>query len=238
MNTDLEISRVMSDSMELFKKSWVKLTAIMLAMMVAVWVVSFLCPFQVPYDATPEELLEWYAGDATSFYLWQLIPGVVQMCFIVLIYKEALATAKDVNINVTGKMILKFVVVSFIVGVASYVSFLFCIIPFFFIAPRLLIAPLYVIDRPEIGIGEAIERSWKATEGNVMALLGIGIIAILIACAGVLCCLIGIIPAVVFTYLMVVVVYLHLSGQDGTTPPPSEDYEESFVMEEKTVCRD
>ena len=238
MKTELEISRVMSDSMELFKKSWVKLTALMLAMIVACWVISFLCPFQTPYNVTPEELLEWYVESATSYYLWSLIPALVQMCFMVLIYKEALVTAKGVNINVTGKMILNFVVVSFIVGVASYVSFLFCIIPFFFIAPRLFIAPLYVIDRPEIGIGEAIERSWKATEGNVMTLLGLAIIAILISCAGVLCCFIGIIPAGVFTYLMMVVVYLHLSGQEGTTPPPSEDYEESFVVEEKTVCRD
>ena len=65
-------------------------------------------------------------------------------------------------------------------AIATYAALLCCIIPVFFIAPRLIIAPLYIIDNPEMGVGEAIERSWKDTKDNVMSLLALGFITKLV----------------------------------------------------------
>jgi uncharacterized membrane protein len=118
------------------------------------------------------------------------------------------------------------------------IAFLCCIIPGFYVAPRIMLAPIYIADNPNMSVIEAIERSWKATEGNVLTLLGFGIVSLLILIAGVICFFIGIIPAMAFTYVLMVVIYMRLSGQDLEHTASHQPEEESFVIEEKTVFRD
>lgn len=244
MNNNFDVSPVLNKSWEIFKENWEKLTLFYFGMMLLVGALTLIAPCQPPTGNNPEANLEWMTNGATIYYLYTLlVPGVAQLVMIAIFFKKVLSIAKDVDIELTTSTLLRVIATSVIVGIASYVALLCCIIPFFFIAPRLCIAPIYVIDNPNISVGEAIERSWNATKGHVGILIALYFVAVLVSILGVFCCLVGVIPAGAFTYVMMVVIYLFLSGQnggdyeevkqDGETPQ-----EESFVIEEKTVCRD
>lgn len=237
MNKNLDVSLVMEQSWRIFKEHWVGLCGILLVVMFVSAGVSYLSPYQVPNDLQGEALLTWYLENGLSYYAWLLLASGVQVALMAWFYKEALQRIKDKELVFNANVVLRYILANILVAVATYVSVLFCIIPVFFIAPRLIIAPLYILDNPNMSVSEAIERSWKATQGNVIALLVLGVIAVFIEIIGVFCCLIGVVPASVLCYLMLIVIYLYLTGQDG------EDYEEVkqegefFVIEEKTVFR-
>lgn len=240
MQNNFDVSPVMSKSWEIFKENWEKLTLFYFGMMLLVGLLTVIAPCQPPTGNNPEANLEWMTNGATIYYLYTLlVPGVTQLVMIAIFFKKVLSIAKDVDIELTTSTLLRVIATSVIVGIASYAALLCCIIPFFFIAPRLFIAPIYVIDNPNISVGEAIERSWNATKGNVGILIALYFVAVLISILGVFCCLVGVIPAGAFMYVMMVVIYLFLSGQNGGDyEEVKQDGEESFVIEEKTVCRD
>ena len=214
------------------------LCGILLVVMFVSAGVSYLSPYQVPNDLQGEALLTWYLENGLSYYAWLLLASGVQVALMAWFYKEALQRIKDKELVFNANVVLRYILVNILVAVATYVSLLFCIIPVFFIAPRLVIAPLYIIDNPNMSVSEAIERSWNATKGNVIALLVLGLVITLISVIGLACCLVGIIPASVLGYIMLVVVYLYLSGQEGEDYEEVKQEEESFVIEEKTVFRD
>lgn len=244
MQNNFDVSPVMSKSWEIFKENWEKLTLFYFGMMLLVGALTLIAPCQPPTGNDPEANLEWMMNGATIYYLYTLlVPGVVQLVMLAFFFKKVLSIAKNVDIELTTSTLLRVIVTSVIVAIASYAALLCCFIPFIFIAPRLFIAPIYVIDNPNISVGEAIERSWNATKGNVGILIALYFVSVIVIILGVFCCLVGVLPATVFSYVMMVVIYLFLSGQnggdyeevkqDGETPQ-----EESFVIEEKTVCRD
>ena len=237
MNKNLDVSLVMEQSWRIFKEHWVGLCGILLVVMFVSAGVSYLSPYQVPNDLQGEALLTWYLENGLSYYAWLLLASGVQVALMAWFYKEALQRIKDKELVFNANVVLRYILANILVAVATYVSLFFCIIPVFFIAPRLIIAPLYIIDNPGMGVGEAIDRSWKDTKGNVIPLLALGLIAVLISVLGVICCFVGIVPASVLIYIILVVAYLILSGQNGDNFDPAGDYEEVFVIDEKTVCR-
>ena len=237
MNRKLDVSLVMEQSKNVFKAHWLGLSGILLLVMLASAGLASLNPNQVPAGLTGEALIQWYVENGVAYYAFALLASGVQVVLMAWFYKEVLRRIKGKEPVLNAKIVLRYVGVSILVGIATYVALLCCIIPVFFVAPRLAIAPLYVIDNPNISVSEAIERSWKATEGNVMSLIVLGLIAIVISLVGVFCCIIGIVPASVFCYISIVVAYLFLSGQNGDNIDPAGDYEEVFVIDEKTVCR-
>lgn len=68
--------------------------------------------------------------------------------------------------------LLSFFLVSLMVGFISVVSILLFIIPFFFIAPRLVFAPYLVIDK-NMSAAEAIQMSWSMSKGKLGKIYGI-----------------------------------------------------------------
>ena len=232
MKYELDFTSVIDETKELFMKDWVKLSLLCFAMTM---VFAFL-------EQLPSFLL-WHGRpapeDAQVFsFFWSLILTIPQACFMLYIFQEIFYHAKNVREPMTVPYVLRYFVTNFITQILTVVAFMLCIIPGFFIGPRLILAPLYIVDNPEMGIGEAIERSWKATEGNVLTLLGVGVVACVLMIIGVILCCIGMYPAMAFTYVMLVVIYKRLSGQDFEDGASQDDYEETFVIEEKTVFRE
>lgn len=239
MNKKLDVSLVWNKSWEVFKENWERLSLLYFGISLVVFVLGYVAPCQPPTGDNPEANLVWLMEGAATYYLYTLlVPGLVQVVLTAFFYKKILSVTKDVDIELSATIILRFVVVTVIVGVLTFISFLCCLIPMFFIAPRLMLAPLYTLDNPNMGIGEAIGRSWKATKGNILMLWVLGLLAFAIGFVGVLCCGVGVIPAGALNYTILVVTYLVLSGQDGTPQNDSTPQEESFVIEEKSVCRD
>jgi hypothetical protein len=230
MNKILDLSYVINTAWEAFKKQWVKLSLMMLGLLVLVSCISLLISVQPPVTNDAMELLTWYGNNAFTLCLSYGIPALIQMIIVSYIYKEILYAFKGVQINLSIDVILRFVVVSFIVSLLSYLSMLMCLIPAFFVMPRLIIASIYVLDQPGMSIGQAISASWRDTKGNVINLILLGLVAIGVSLLGMLACGVGIIPASAFLYVMMIVIYLVLTGQIGPfTTTASRDTEEYVV---------
>ena len=107
---------------------------------------------------------------------------------------------------------LKVFVVSFIVAVIVVVSFLCCVIPYFFVVPRLILAPVYQVEHPEAGIGDSISAAWKMTSDNTMSMLGLGIVMVGIIILGFCCCCIGMYFAQAIELFALIAAYNQLKG--------------------------
>lgn len=107
---------------------------------------------------------------------------------------------------------LKAFVVSFIVGVLCIISCFLCIIPMFFVAPRLVLAPVYQVEHPEAGIFESIGAAWNMTSGNTFSMLGLGVIVFGIIILGFCCCCIGVYFAQAIELFVLIAAYNQLKG--------------------------
>jgi len=67
---------------------------------------------------------------------------------------------------------LKYVVNLFFLSAGATVSFLLLIVPFFFVFPRLILAPYFLLDK-DMGPLEALHMSYKLTKGHVGKVWGI-----------------------------------------------------------------
>ena len=107
---------------------------------------------------------------------------------------------------------LKVFVVNLITGIIVFVSTLCCIIPVFFVAPRIIFAPVYQVEHPEAGIFESISASWNMSSGNTFSLLGLGFIIVGIAIVGFCCCCIGVYFAEAIELFALTAAYYQLKG--------------------------
>ncbi|MBS7322186.1 MAG: hypothetical protein PUC18_01870 [Prevotellaceae bacterium] len=107
---------------------------------------------------------------------------------------------------------LKVFVVNLITGIIVFVSVLCCIIPVFFVAPRIIFAPVYQVEHPEAGIFESISASWNMSSGNTFSLLGLGFIIVGIAIVGFCCCCIGVYFAEAIELFALTAAYYQLKG--------------------------
>ena len=107
---------------------------------------------------------------------------------------------------------LKVFVVSFITGLIGIVALFCCVIPFFFVAPRLILATVYQVENPEAGIFESISAAWKMTTDNTMSMLGLGIVMLGIGFVGFLCCCIGVYFAEAIQLFAMIAAYNQLKG--------------------------
>lgn len=105
---------------------------------------------------------------------------------------------------------LKVIAVDIITNFIILVSFLCCIIPVFFVAPRVIFAPVYQVEHPEAGIFESISASWNMSSGNTFSLLGLGIIILGIMLVGLCCCCVGVYFAAAIKLFALIAAYNQL----------------------------
>ena len=107
---------------------------------------------------------------------------------------------------------LKVFVVSFITSLICIVACCFCIIPVFFVAPRLILAPVYQVENPEAGMGDSISAAWKMTSDNTFSMLGLGVVIFGIIILGFCCCCIGVYFAQAIELFAMIAAYNQLKG--------------------------
>lgn len=78
------------------------------------------------------------------------------------------------------KLWLNFFLLEILIGVTAVVSFILLVIPFFFVVPRLALAPYFLVDKG-MGVVDAYKASWDATKGNVGKVYGIFFASVLMA---------------------------------------------------------
>ena len=89
-------------------------------------------------------------------------------------------------------IVLAHLLVAIIVGF----GIVFLIIPGIIFACRLAFVPYLVMDK-ELDPVRAVEESWRLTKGYGWTIFGLGLMAIPILIAGVICLIIGILPALI-----------------------------------------
>jgi hypothetical protein len=147
-----------------------------------------------------------------------------------LTFKQSFRKVASLWLKMIGLFVLLYII--------TIVSLLAFIIPFFFVFPRVALAPYFLVDK-EMGPVEAIKASWALTKGNVGKVWGI--IGATLAMVLLMFTIIGI-PFAIYFLIMYsasyAVLYMYLHGQPvgevetaapasvqtaETSPMPSED---------------
>ncbi len=101
-----------------------------------------------------------------------------------------------------------------LVGAIVIVGFFLLIIPGIIFACKLAFTPYLVVDQ-RMGVIEAVKESWRMTNGHAWKVFLIGLLGIPISIAGLICLVVGIIPAIMWIELAVASLYhsVSLSGE-------------------------
>ncbi|MFC2032557.1 hypothetical protein ACFLUS_04245 [Chloroflexota bacterium] len=92
------------------------------------------------------------------------------------------------------------VLVSFLVFVIIGIGFILLIVPGIIFACKLVFTPYLVVDR-KMGVIEAIKESWRMTGGHAWKVFLIGLLAIPIFIAGLICLGVGVIISIMWITL-------------------------------------
>jgi len=89
------------------------------------------------------------------------------------------------------------VLANILVGVIVIIGFFLLIIPGIIFACKLAFTPYLVVDR-KMEVIEAVKESWRMTNGHAWTVFLIGLLAIPISIVGLICLVVGIIPAIMW----------------------------------------
>jgi len=89
------------------------------------------------------------------------------------------------------------VLANLLVGAIVIVGFFLLIIPGIIFACKLAFTPYLVVDQ-RMGVIEAVKESWRMTNGHAWTVFLIGLLAIPISIVGLICLVVGIIPAIMW----------------------------------------
>jgi len=89
------------------------------------------------------------------------------------------------------------VLANVLVGVIVVVGLVLLIVPGIIFACKLVFTPYLVVDR-KMEVIEAVKESWRMTNGHAWKVFGMGLLAILICIAGLICFGVGIIIAIMW----------------------------------------
>ena len=105
------------------------------------------------------------------------------------------------------------VLASLLVGVIIIIGLILLIIPGIFFACKLAFTPYLVVDR-KMAVIEALEESWRMTGGHAWKVFLIGLLAIPICIAGLLCFIVGIIISIMWVGLAFASLYHAVSSSE------------------------
>ena len=154
-------------------------------------------------------------GSSVASFLGSLVSIIVS----VALYNLALGLMSGRFTEVTfdafklpAQTYLKVVAVELITGIVLGISILFCLVPFFFLAPRLILAPVYQVENPEAGVIDSIKASWNMTSDNTIPMLLLGLAMAGILFVGFCCCCVGLYFAQAIELFALIAAYNQLKG--------------------------
>ena len=114
---------------------------------------------------------------------------------------------------------------SILVGIIVVIGFIFLIVPGIIFACKLVFVPYLVVDK-KMSVIEAIKESWHMTNGHAGTVFLIGLLAIPIVIAGLICLVVGVIISFMWVSMAVASLYHAVSKQResglGPTMPPTQ----------------
>jgi len=116
-----------------------------------------------------------------------------------------------------GKWFFPMLGLQIVAGIAVGLGSLLCLVPGIFLALRFAVAQAALVDE-NLGPIAALKRSWELTGSAWVQILIFGILAFLVAVAGLLACCVGTFVTGPMLVLASVYVYLTLKGQEPPMP--------------------
>lgn len=119
------------------------------------------------------------------------------------------------------KNYLNAVLANILVVVIICIGLILFIVPGIIFGCKLAFVPYLVVDR-KMEVIEAVKESWRMTSGYAWKVFFIGLLAIPIAIAGLVCFCVGIIPAIMWISLAFASLY-HAVSMSGEASTPTEE---------------
>jgi hypothetical protein len=176
-----------------------------------IWTIIWLCVISFASSFVLQSL-------ATAFRLpeaiGQIASYVVGIWIAVALIVVYLASARhkkislDAALRIEPSLAVNYFLLWLLTTLLAILSFVLFIIPSFFVVPRLVLAPYYLIDK-KLGPLDALKASWRESKGNVGKIWGIFgatlVFAILILV------LVGIYFLIMYSAVYAIL-YLHILG--------------------------
>ena len=167
----------------------------------------------------PTGMNEWVQGAAAAgilgflaFIYGILVEGPVQYGVAFAFLKAARGDKLEIkDMFEAFKNYWNAVLASLFVGVIIVIGLVLLIVPGIIFACKLAFTPYLVVDR-KMGVMEAIEESWRMTGGHAWKVFFIGLLAIPICIAGLLCFIVGIIISIMLVSLAFASLYHAVSS--------------------------
>lgn len=137
------------------------------------------------------------AGDLLSTIISIVLEVALITAYIASVRGNKISLGDSFS-KLSPMMFLKMFLVYILTGLILIASLIALIVPFFFVLPRVLLAPYYLVDK-NLGIIESIKASWNETKGHASKIWGIigvsiGIVMLSITIIG--------IPFAIYFYFM------------------------------------
>lgn len=108
---------------------------------------------------------------------------------------------------------LKVILANILVAVIVIMGIIALLIPGIIFACKLAFVPYLVMDR-KLDAGEAIKESWRMTKGHAWTIFFIGVLAFFIIIAGLVCCIVGVVPAAMWVSSAFASLYYAVSSEE------------------------
>jgi uncharacterized membrane protein len=116
-----------------------------------------------------------------------------------------------------GRYFGAMLVASILVGLATFLGFVLCIVPGVILALGLGLYQFAVVDEGLSGV-DAVKRSWELTLGHKLNIFLFGLIGILVGIAGLLACGVGLLVVAPMAIIGQAYIYARLKGEQLITP--------------------
>lgn len=167
--------------------------------------------------------LAWLSGSEQNGYAENPMMSLFSFCYLILVYAPLeygigyafLKAARNEKLEIKdmfevfqnyGNAILANILTGFII----VCGFIFLIVPGVIFACKLAFVPYLVVDEKMDAI-TAVKKSWEMTKGHAGAVFLIGLIALPISIAGLICLGVGIVPAAIWIELAIAVLFFAVS---------------------------
>lgn len=115
-------------------------------------------------------------------------------------------------------MTVKVIGLSILMALILFVSILLLIVPFFFVLPRIALAPYFLIDK-NMGVTDSLRASWDATKGSMGKVWGV--IGVTILFGIMIIVLVGIYLSIMYAAAFGLL-YLHLANKEAPLQAATE----------------
>lgn len=127
-----------------------------------------------PHNMSDRVLLS-FIGDVVSLIIWSFFKATFKIMYFTYLDNKEMSLSEA--LKKTLHYFLRMLGLTFVIVIILVASIVLLVIPFFFVLPRVYLAPYFLIKN-DMPVNQAIAASWHSTKGNVDKVYGIIIINI------------------------------------------------------------